>query len=455
MTIQVTLGNPALNRAISNFANASGSSVAAANTLAALLNSNPFVVNQLNTAFNNGTLKTFLVNTQLDPTILASYTTSNTAINFTPGLISSLSAGLASNDPALLNFAFVLSHETWHAYQAIVVNGQVMEPEQAAYNQALDGSGPIDITAPLGQWLIGTATDENGANINGWNGYADYVSHITAGPLTLANYINPNLVDFMPDFIQGGSFISGFVLGGQIGSTPAGIMLSQIGSGLTTNIKTESPLFFFNGNSLSLGSWYPLRDLDSELAFTLESLPANRIVDLSLASLSALLNSNGSDPTGGNPINLTPDSLVQATIGAFAGSKSFIDPSTGFTYNLSAGASIRTLVGTAPDGSVSAWVDGVGANLNLSNAVIQIDPNSSATITGLIAVGAAHKLADLPGRGANATKCRAIIPWRPICTPISTAAPCAAIPRGRCFGRSSGGGERSPPRRSRKLTLMR
>lgn len=43
-------------------------------------------------------------------------------------------------------------------------------------------------------------------------------------------------------------------------------------------------------------------------------------------------------------------------------------------------------------------------------------------------------------KGASATKCPATIPWRPIWTPISTAAPCAAIRRGRCSAPLSEGG---------------
>jgi hypothetical protein len=386
MTVQVTLGNALLNQAIQKFANVVGSSVVAANALATMLNNDPSIVNQLNTAFNNGTLTTFTVNSNFPSNALAAYTTDTTAINFTPGLISSLSAGLAANDPALLNFAFVLSHETWHAYEAVVVNGQVEEPETVAYNQALGallngGNGPVDVTSAFGQWLIGTATDENGANVNGWNGYADYVSHITTGTLTLASYINSNL-DFQSAFIQGGSFINGFVLAGANGPTPAGIMLSQTPSGLATNISVESPYFFFQGSQLTSGSYYPLRDIDSELAFTLQTLPSNRTLDLSLSGLSALLTSNTSDPTGGSPINLTPDSLVQANIAGFSGSKSFVDPSSGVTYALSASGSVRTLVGTASAGAVNAWVDGVGASLNLSNATVTIDPNSSATVSG-------------------------------------------------------------------------
>lgn len=43
-------------------------------------------------------------------------------------------------------------------------------------------------------------------------------------------------------------------------------------------------------------------------------------------------------------------------------------------------------------------------------------------------------------KGASATKCPAITLWRPIWTPISTAAPYAAIRRGRCSAPLSGGG---------------
>lgn len=54
MTTQVTLGSKSLDNAIGNFAAVNnGAYAAAANTLATLLNSNPLVVNQLNTAFAN------------------------------------------------------------------------------------------------------------------------------------------------------------------------------------------------------------------------------------------------------------------------------------------------------------------------------------------------------------------------------------------------------------------
>ena len=43
-------------------------------------------------------------------------------------------------------------------------------------------------------------------------------------------------------------------------------------------------------------------------------------------------------------------------------------------------------------------------------------------------------------KGVSATRCPATTLWRPIWTPISTAAPCAAIRRGRCSAQSSGGG---------------
>ena len=81
MIVQVTLGNALLNQAIQKFSIATGSSVAAANALATLLNSDPSVVNQLDAAFNNGTLKSFVVNSNLDSNALAAYTPATTAIN--------------------------------------------------------------------------------------------------------------------------------------------------------------------------------------------------------------------------------------------------------------------------------------------------------------------------------------------------------------------------------------
>jgi predicted Zn-dependent protease len=399
-----------------------------------LIRNDPYMNSNLSLAMSRGNLNGFDTN---NPSGTGAVYNSGGIISINPALLNSADAlinssgqyiGKSNGDlSTLLTLDFTINHETWHADVSTYVSNYINSQEAAGdfttgspyySTQTVNGKTitSFDATSMVNNVNAEQAQNENGAQLNGYNGVDALLSNLSSQGASLPNGTSPlnyNFgydVDFgtAPTFNSGGELITG-------GSLNSGFNTSSI-SGLSgtfitfnvnppisnstqlvganpntvSNINLENS-YYWGNNSTLLGS-YDQADYASYNAASTLYQDSQRILpgaqlDYNFSSsgtnggvtATSLLNDFAS--YGQNFFNKSGSLTINDTSsGATSGYTYYINWATSSSGSTTTAA---TLVTENPSGTpLSAEASGIGGVVSQTGVPVTIDQGSSASAVG-------------------------------------------------------------------------